>query len=123
MAEFILLIVFIILCFLGRFLLYLFSKKKKHKKKKNQNIPLEIKYLNKKFKISMDKIDKKSFMILISFIDSIIVSLTAVIVVKISNILILQLLLGLIMVLLLIYICYDIVGNILKKKGYDKDEL
>lgn len=102
--------------------MYLINKKriKNNKNLKKDLMPLEVKYLKRKFKINPKKIDKKSFMLLFSMLDGIIIGVTGVCVVNICDVIILQMLLGLILVLALIFIFYEIVGRILVRKGDKK---
>lgn len=118
-------------CFIGRLTLYLISKMPKKKKKAKKDgtviprngISMEMRYLSLKFKISLKRIDKKSFACLISMLDALIISSTISIVVLATDNIILEMILGLILVFLFIYLIYGILGKILVWKGYDKDEL
>ncbi len=124
MEELILFTFAFLFCFIGRFSLYLFSKRKKKKKNKNKNgIAVEMKYLSNKFNLDAKRIDNKAFAALLSFLDSLIIAGTLSLVVWITDNLILELLLGLTVLIALIYLVNEIVGRILVKRGYGKDEL
>jgi hypothetical protein len=112
--------------FLGRLILYMVSKmnkKGKKKKKRNDGIAIEIKYLCTKFKLDEKKLDNKVFASIMSFIDALIISGTLTLVVMITDNLIFELFLGLIIVIVLIYVINEILGRILKRKGFEKNGL
>ena len=99
------------------------SRLRKKKKKNKTGIAVEMRYLMTKFKLSEKKVDRKSLAAIISFIDAVIISTTLIIVVSVTENMVLEMLLGLIIVIVLIYVSYEILGRILIRKGFDKDEL
>lgn len=100
------------------------SKMRKKKEKQNKNgIAVEMKYLKNKFSLDEKKIDRRSLAAVISLLDSLIISSTLIIVISLTDNMILEMLLGLVIVIFLIYVSYEILGRILKKKGFEKNEL
>ena len=110
------LIIFIIVVLL-RFIVYLLSKKKKNKR---DGIMMEMQYLINRFKLDKTKINTNSIALLLSFIDAIIVSSSLFLSLKISNNTIVELLVAFILVFGLIILFNELIGRILKKKGYEK---
>lgn len=124
MENVVLFIFSFVFIFLGRLTIYMISRLRKKKMKKDHSgISVELKYLITKFNISKEKIDKTSFAALISFLDAIIISMTLIITTIITDNMVLEFVLGLILVIGFIYVVYEILGKILIKKGFSKDEL
>lgn len=113
----------LIACSTGRFIIYLLNKKRSKKRRRKKDLlPIEIKFLKSRFKIDEQRIDKKSYMLLFSIIDGLIVGLTSICVMKLSDFIYLQMFLGLIIILILIFVIYEIIGRIITRKG-EKNEL
>lgn len=110
------LIVFIVV-FLTRFLIYFYSKKKK---KKNKGIMMEMQYLINRFKLNKERIDTYTIAIVISLIDAFIMALALFLSVRITENMIVQMIIGFILVIGLIILSNELLGRILKKKGYDQ---
>lgn len=110
------------ICMVGRFVIYLVNKKRGKQKKsvRKELMPIEIKYLNKRFGLKMSKIYKSCFMLLVSFIDGLILSVTAMLVMLIPRFIYLQMLVGLGVLLGLIFVVYEVLGRILVRKGDKK---
>lgn len=110
------------ICMVGRFVIYLVNKKRGKQKKsvRKELMPIEIKYLNKRFGLKMSKIYKNCFMLLVSFIDGLILSVTAMLVMLIPRFIYLQMLVGLGVLLGLIFVVYEVLGRILVRKGDKK---
>lgn len=106
--------------FILRFVLFIMTKKKKGKKDKKETV--EKQYLINKFSLDKEKLNSTTINIVISLMDAFIISITLLLSISITNKYILQLLIGLVVVFILIYVCNEILGNILIKKGYKKDE-
>ncbi len=124
MDKLILFLFCFVFCFIGRLTLYLFFKLRKKKKANNKTgIAVEMKYLMTKFKLSEKRMDKKSLAAVISFLDALIISTTLIIVISMTENMVLEMFLGLAIVIALIYVTYEILGRILVRKGFDKDEL
>ena len=90
---------------------YLFGLKKKTILKS-----IQVEYISSKFKIDKKKLKPKKIGLVISFIDPLIISLTATIVSFPKWNYIIELLLGFILLMALIYSIYEIVGRIVKRK-------
>ena len=109
--------------FILRLVLFMITKKKKSKKdKKDKNETVEKQYLINKFSLDKKKLNTNSINIVISLMDAFIISITLLLSISITDKYILQLLIGLVVVFVLIYVCNEILGSILIKKGYKKDE-
>ncbi len=132
MNELIFFLVTFVFCFLGRFIIFLLSKKNRKKKKnkkkvdadfeelKKAGVSIEILYLEKKYKILRAKINNRKFGAIISLIDALIIAGTLSIVVNMVKNIIIRMILALVIFLVLIYVIYGIFGKILVKRGYDK---
>ncbi len=124
-------IVYFILAFIisafGRFYLYKKSKKepKKTKKKTNakENLAIEMKYLIAKFGLSKEKVDCLKIAKIVSLLDAFIIAIVCTFVTFVTEDMILIFLLGIVLIFTFIYGSYEILGRILKKKGYDKNGL
>lgn len=112
-----------LILFFGRLYLYKKSKKehKKGKKAKKEKsmLALEIKYLSKKFSLDENRLDNVKIMKIICALDALVISLTFACVIFIEDILI-TFILGITLVFVLIYGLFELLGHILKKKGYEK---
>lgn len=109
---------------IGRYAIYYLNKKKskKSKRKKDYTICLEMKYLIKKFKITSSVVDTNKMAIIISLVDAFIIATTLTLMMIISTNFIIQVPIGFLIALVLIYFSYEILGRILKKRGFDKNE-
>ncbi len=136
LKELIFFLVTFVFCFLGRFIIFLLSKKNRKKKKKSKKrvdkdfeelkksgISIEILYLEVKYKIPKEKINNRKFGAIISLLDALIIAGTLSIVVNLAKNIIIRMILALVIFIVLIYVIYGILGKILVKKGYDKNEL
>lgn len=109
-------LVFSIIAFIVVFILYygtVISRKKKINKYRNST---EIRMLEKKYKVNVDKLNLKKLSINLALINSFIIALTLFIIGFINNI-ILKMLAGFIILIVLILASYSLVGNYYKKKG------
>lgn len=109
--------------FLIIFLLdYLFIKRSylrkisKGKKKKKTNELTEIAYLVGRFKLDKQKLNLSRLLVIISLINSFIISLVAVVVLIINVHVVFQLLIGFVLLMTLIFAMYEILGQYLVKK-------
>ena len=116
MEDFKVCLIVFILVFVLRLSVYILSKKRHGK----ANITMEMKYLINRFKLNKDLINTLSIVILISIIDSFVISLTLFLALKLSNNIIVEILIAFILVFGLIILCNELIGKILKKKGFDK---
>ncbi len=123
LEELIFFLITLVLCFLGRYIIFSHYDKKKNKNQDITKTSIEFLYLKKKYKILENKINNRKFKIIISLLDATIMSLTMSIIINAAKNIIIRVLLALVIFLILIYIVYGIFGRILVKKGYDKNEL
>lgn len=118
MDKLILGLIVLVICFVIRFVLFVWKnrkKKKKTKTKQNKTI-LEINYLITRFKLEEKDLKKKSNYAMISLLDALIIAITFTVVILITNILILQLLIGLVVAMGLIFATFELYGKYLVKK-------
>lgn len=112
-----------VITYFGR--LYLFkrnnkvSKRSNKKEKKKDNMSIEIKYLSSKFSLDRDSLNTEKMNYLISAIDASIIA-TAFTLVSFIDDMVVTFIVGIITVFVLIYVSYEILGKILKKKGIEK---
>ena len=112
-----------VITYFGR--LYLFkrnnkvSKRSNKKEKKKDNMSIEIKYLSSKFSLDRDSLNTEKMNYLISAIDASIIA-TAFTLVSFIDDMVVTFIVGIITVFVLIYVSYEILGKILKKKGIKK---
>lgn len=95
------------------------SNRSKKKEKKKDNTSIEIKYLSSKFSLDRDSLNTKKMNYLISAIDASIIAIAFTLVSFIDD-MIVTFTVGIITVFVLIYVSYEILGKILKKKGIEK---
>lgn len=105
------------------------SKKKIIKKKKNNKgkedilpkKPMEIKLLEAKYKLDLDKINYNRLLLVVSLVSSLDISILVTLVLIIDNYL-LQILLALVLAFPLILLSYSFIGKYYVKKGLIKNE-
>lgn len=119
MFDLILCIVVFLIVFVYRLSHYFINKKKRGRKRDS----IDILYLSNKFKLDKKKLNNFNVTILLALSNALIISLSLWISINITEIMILELLIGLVIVIVLIYIFNEIMGNILIKRGYEKNEL
>jgi len=95
------------------------SKRSNKKEKKKDNMSIEIKYLSSKFSLNRDSLNTEKMNYLISAIDASIIA-TAFTLVSFIDDMVVTFIVGIITVFVLIYVSYEILGKILKKKGIEK---
>ena len=114
----------VVLTFLGIYLLvflvyYLFlCRKKRGKKKKGKKefkITNEMNYLITKFNLDVKMIDIKSLARGVALINAFIIAFVSTILINLKMQTIIRLLIGFVLLFILIYACYEIYGNYLKK--------
>ena len=119
MDDLIMCLIIFVIVFLVRFGAYYFSKKKK----KSKGIMMEMQYLINRFKLNKKLINTYRMAVILSLVDALIMALVLFLSVRITDNMIVQMLLGFILVIGFIILFNEIIGKILKKKGYDKNEL
>lgn len=80
---------------------------------------IEIKYLSSKFSLDRDSLNTEKMNYLISAVDASIIA-TAFTLVSFIDDMVVTFIVGIITVFVLIYVSYEILGKILKKKGIEK---
>lgn len=95
------------------------SKRSNKKEKKKDNMSIEIKYLSSKFSLDRDSLNTEKMNYLISAVDALIIA-TAFTFVSFIDDMVVTFTVGIITVFVLIYVSYEILGKILKKKGIEK---
>lgn len=104
-----------LIIFSAVFLINLLMNTKKIKKKKYDKI-IEIGYLEKKFKLKVKDLNLKKLKYIFSLIHAFIISITVVLVSLIKLHYFIQLLIGFFVLILLIFACYEILGNVIVRK-------
>ena len=113
---------FYIILFLVVFLVTYIMDLIKIKRKKAKNIG-EVQYLVNKFNLNSSKLNYKKVCLVVSILNSIIIT-TVTFVISIINVpMILQFLVGFILLFALIFSLYEIYGRILVKRGYVKKKV
>ena len=110
-------LIYFIVSYILIFLVYVFIINRKNKNLEKQPDML---YLSNKFKLDI----KKNYNVLkwcLNFINPLIISTTFIVISNIDSLL-MSLLVGFIVMFVLIYAMYEILGRILKKKGGEKNE-
>lgn len=107
--------------YFGRCFLYKKSKKtSKRKNKKNRsNLAIEFKYLSSKFALDREKLDTLKMARIVSLLDAVIISVTFTVVSFITDMW-LVFILGIVIVFGLIFGLYEVLGSVLKRKGFEK---
>ena len=100
------LIVFVLVFVLNYFLFI--RKKEKYNKK---NIPVELFYLQKLYRINIKKDNYKQFVWIYSLVNTFIITTTYIIIAYLVKGVVLQIILGIVILLLLIIICYGLLGG------------
>ena len=108
-------LIFFIVVFILAFIVILLANKYKLKKRKTKDI-MELSYIKNKFKIDIKKLNIKKEIIIISILDSFIISFVATFISILKIHYIWQILIGFIILVALIYSIYELYGRHLKKK-------
>ena len=116
MDDLILCVIIFVIVFLLRLSAYKFSKRKK----KNKGIMMEMQYLINRFNLDKNKIDNYSIASVMCFLDGLIVSLALFLSIKLSNNTAIEILIAFVLIFSLIILFNEMIGRVLKKKGYDK---
>ena len=98
--------------------------KKQKSKKKNKKLEefVGLSYLIPKFKLDINKMDLNYVFIMVSLIDAFIISFVFVVITIIPWDMGFSMLLGFVLLFGLIYALYEILGRVLVKKGWSKNE-
>lgn len=120
MKFFLINLIYFVVSFLIVFLIYILFVNRKLKKNK-KSTTLELNYLIKRFNLNPKKEDYKKLIMIITLINSFIISFTSVITFNIGSLL-WRIFIGFALLMTLIYSLYEIAGRILKRKE-SKNEL
>lgn len=98
--------------------------KKQKRKKKNKKLEefVGLSYLIPKFKLDINKMDLNYVFFMVSLIDAFIISFVFVVITIIPWDMGFSMLLGFVLLFGLIYALYEILGRVLVKKGWSKNE-
>ena len=98
--------------------------KKQKSKKKNKKLEefVGLSYLIPKFKLDINKMDLNYVFFMVSLIDAFIISFVFVVITIIPWDMGFSMLLGFVLLFGLIYALYEILGSVLVKKGWSKNE-
>ena len=98
--------------------------KKQKSKKKNKKLEefVGLSYLIPKFKLDINKMDLNNVFFMVSLIDAFIISFVFVVITIIPWDMGFSMLLGFVLLFGLIYALYEILGRVLVKKGWSKNE-
>ena len=107
-----------IIVFILIYIFYYFSIIKNYSKYDKKNLPVELLYLKKIYKININKEQYKSFLTTYSIINTFIITTIYIILMYLLNNWLLRILIGIVLLLLLIIICYGLLARYyLKKEG------
>lgn len=87
------------------------KKKKRGRRKKKEVISTELLYLNRIYNVDISKIDIKKFMLVVSFINTFIISSIYIIIMYLLNNIILRIIIGVVLLILMIIICYGFLAK------------
>lgn len=93
-----------------------YYKYKMHLKKKKNFNSLEMRYLTSSFKLLPEDLIKKSYLLIVSIIDSFIIALVFFIIEMINLNYVFRMMIGFVLLIALIYSLYSIYGRILEKR-------
>lgn len=114
-------IILFIFTFVFVFLIYQILLIGKNKRRNNKKQPMEVKYLETKYKLDLKKLNYKRLLLLISVVSSLDISLIITIALFFKSYLI-ELVVAVILIIPVIIISYSFVGKYYIKKGMTKDE-
>ena len=109
-------ILFILSYILVLFIYEVFIVKKaiKDKDDKNKKKPIEVRLLEKKYKIDLKKVNYNKLLHIIALVSSLDIAIVASVIALLNN-LILQIVVGLVLGIVLIFVSYDFIGKKMKK--------
>lgn len=109
-------LIWFIIVFVLVYLFYLFFVILRKKKLNKFRSGVEVTILEKKFKVDINKIGIKKLAHIVALTNALIIAVTFVTIEFFDNIII-KLMVSFVMLMVLIFICYNIIGKILRKKG------
>ena len=111
------------ICFFGiLFILFLliFNFINRHKIKNKKNL-LEMNYLASRFNLNKRKIDYKKLIKIFNVTNAFIIAFVCTVISVLPLKYIWQLLIGFVLLFIMMYLCYELVGNYCVKKGWTKN--
>ena len=116
MRDLILCLIVLVIAFVLRIVTYKVSKKKKS----GENLMMEMQYLINRFKLDKDRVNTTTIACILSFMDAFIIAIALFLSIRLSDSTIIEILIAFVLVMGLIILFNEIIGRILKKRGYDK---
>ena len=100
-----------VVVFIGVFIFNYFANRITSKKLSNGQVPTEVLYLKRLYKITIPKKSYSKFMMICSFINTFIISTIYIIIMYLVNHIILRIVIGVILLILMIIICYGFLAK------------
>lgn len=100
-----------VVVFIGVFIFNYFVTKVSSKKLSKNQVPTEVLYLKKVYKVTIPKKSYPKFMIICSLINTFIISTIYIIIMYLVNYIILRIVIGVILLILMIIICYGFLAK------------
>lgn len=100
-----------VVVFIGVFIFNYFATKVSSKKLSKNQVPTEVLYLKKVYKVTIPKKSYPKFMIICSLINTFIISTIYIIIMYLVNYIILRIVIGVILLILMIIICYGFLAK------------
>ena len=117
-------IVLFVLTYIFVFLIYQFfivRTAKKNRNDKSKNKPIEVRYIMKKYNLTMKDVNYNQMLQLVALISSFDIALVVSIMFLINNF-ILEILVGVVLIVVLVLVSYNIVGKFYRKKVDNNDK-
>ena len=114
-------VIYFVVSYLIIFLLYSLVINRKKKSYKDATKQMDVLYLVNKFKLNTKKTKYNTLKWITNIVNPLIISITFIIVTNIESFT-LGIMIGFLVMMMLIYSIYEIIGRILKKKEFDKNE-
>lgn len=100
-----------VVVFIGVFIFNYFATKVSSKRLSKDQVPTEVLYLKKVYKVTIPKKSYPKFMIICSLINTFIISTIYIIIMYLVNHIILRIVIGVILLILMIIICYGFLAK------------
>ena len=100
-----------VVVFIGVFIFNYFATKVSSKKLSKNQVPTEVLYLKKVYRVTIPKKSYPKFMIICSLINTFIISTIYIIIMYLVNRIILRIIIGVILLILMIIICYGFLAK------------
>lgn len=113
-------LILFLMTFVFVFIIYELFVVRKEKKQDTNKKPVEIRYLEARYKLDMKKLNYKGLLNIVSLVSAFDIALIVTII-MIANSFVLELIFGCVLTLPIILVSYHIVGTIYQKKGMKKN--